>query len=393
VAQPTKDGYKFNAYYTEASGGKRLTVTMLTKAKTDSTAWVSDVTNYTGSGRTWAYNGAELTLYAQYKQERTITLDDQGATTAGTDKVVTAYCPNNNTVILPSITVPTKTNATFLGYYSEQEGGVQLVNNTGVFIKNVDGYITDNKWSYDKDITLYAHWVPNVITLDEGENNSAIIAQVAAAGLPTTVNTTRTITAGMYNTFCLPFEVDADMMAETFGSDYNLQEFTGATLNSENTVVTINFTKVNAMTAGKPYLIKTKADVKNPTFSGVTIVNSKDTIFGEGIVMRAIMNPTHITPGDHTHMIVISNDQMAWLQQDDESTMKGMRAYFHVENAQMQAALRNAAPHLNTNTTDTPTGTENVNANVNANRKMIIDNQLIIIRNGQMFNAQGALVK
>jgi len=231
------------------------------------------------------------------------------------------------------------------------------------------------------------------IVLKEGEDNSTLIAETAEAGEPVNVKITRTITSGMYNTFCLPFDVDEDMMAEKFGSDYDLQAFSNAQLSGDKQTVTINFKNVSAMEAGKPYLLKTKANVVNPTFEDVLVENTTGGESGSGIVMKAIMNPTHITPGDHTHMIVIANDQMAWLQQGDESTMKGMRAYFHVENAQMQAALRNAAPRLKANTTNTPTGTENVNANVNANRKMIINDQLIIIREGKRFNAQGALIK
>jgi len=41
----------------------------------------------------------------------------------------------------------------------------------------------------------------------------------------------------------------------------------------------------------------------------------------------------------------------------------------------------------------TPTGMENVNENVNVNHKIMINGQLIIIRDGKMFNAQGQFVK
>jgi len=42
------------------------------------------------------------------------------------------------------------------------------------------------------------------------------------------------------------------------------------------------------------------------------------------------------------------------------------------------------------NVKNTPTELEDVNANVNANRKVMIDGKLIIMKDGKMFNAQGA---
>jgi hypothetical protein len=41
----------------------------------------------------------------------------------------------------------------------------------------------------------------------------------------------------------------------------------------------------------------------------------------------------------------------------------------------------------------TATSLENINVNVEGLRKQIIDGQLVIIRNGKAYNAQGAQVK
>ncbi|MCI6419426.1 MAG: hypothetical protein MR794_03890 [Bacteroidales bacterium] len=91
----------------------------------------------------------------------TVTLNNNGATTPGTESVIVTYGS-----ALSNITVPSKTDYTFYGYYTENAGeGRQLINDAGEWIASVDGYTNENKkWVHDGNVTLYAYYKKAEIT-------------------------------------------------------------------------------------------------------------------------------------------------------------------------------------------------------------------------------------
>ena len=91
----------------------------------------------------------------------TITLDNQSATTAGTETVSATVDANTN--LTSAIIKPTKTGLHFGGYYTEINGdGVQIIDEDGNFIASAGGnstYLDAYKnWKYGGNITLYAKW-------------------------------------------------------------------------------------------------------------------------------------------------------------------------------------------------------------------------------------------
>lgn len=85
-----------------------------------------------------------------------VSLDNQSATTAGTEYVDATY----NTTTLTSITKPTKTNYTFGGYYTKTGGnGTQIIDVDGNWLANKEGFTDSNRKSIiTENKTLYAHW-------------------------------------------------------------------------------------------------------------------------------------------------------------------------------------------------------------------------------------------
>ena len=119
---PTRTGYIF-AGWTQAEGDTpQSTVTIETGSTGNRT--------YTAHWTTKIY---------------TVTLDNQGATTAGTESVSATF-----DAAMPNITVPTRTGYIFGGYYTETNGG-------GTKYYNADG-TSANDWDIDSATTLYAHW-------------------------------------------------------------------------------------------------------------------------------------------------------------------------------------------------------------------------------------------
>ncbi len=96
----------------------------------------------------------------------TVTLHNQGATTAGTTSVTATYG-----TWLPAITVPAKTGYTFGGYYTGTGGsGTQYITASGASARN---------WDIASATHLYAKWTANMYTVTLN-NQSAATAGTAS---------------------------------------------------------------------------------------------------------------------------------------------------------------------------------------------------------------------
>ena len=87
-----------------------------------------------------------------------VTLDNQGATTAGTTIYyqkfeVDIFSNSSCTITLSKIVTPTKTGYEFQGYYTEVNGG-------GTKYIEADGDIIASNSQFVEDTTLYAYWTP-----------------------------------------------------------------------------------------------------------------------------------------------------------------------------------------------------------------------------------------
>ena len=132
--------------------------------------------NWTNGDKTITENNLTVTAnFDKVAAEYEITLNNNGATTAGTEKIYEIY---NEKYALTSrgakmtstenpIIVPTKTNSYFLGYYTDENGnGTQYI--------NADGYLTTDADAahFEANGTLYAHWTdcnPGAKTVAEAE--------------------------------------------------------------------------------------------------------------------------------------------------------------------------------------------------------------------------------
>lgn len=156
ITNPTKDDYTFGGWWTGDNG----TGTLVIDAEGNLQA---NVEGYTGAGGIWKKD-ATTTLYAKWiSNATTITLNNQSATTAGTTSISVLYNKDNNLTGEPAITIPTKTNHTFEGYYTAVNGdGLQIIAANGNVNAGVSGYTDgDKKWQKETDVTLYAYWKQN----------------------------------------------------------------------------------------------------------------------------------------------------------------------------------------------------------------------------------------
>lgn len=135
-------------------------------------------------------HGDTITFYAQWSPNLyTITLDNQGAETAGTTAYYELYSKGNYTTsacssTIATITKPTKKGHTFEGYYTGKDG-------TGTQYINASGTITATNTTFDVNTTLYAKWRANQYTIiyNSNKGSGAMSNTVAVYGTSASLRT------------------------------------------------------------------------------------------------------------------------------------------------------------------------------------------------------------
>ncbi|MBR2166877.1 MAG: DUF5123 domain-containing protein, partial [Paludibacteraceae bacterium] len=223
-------------------------------------------------------------------------------------------------------------------------------------------------------------------TIDENETDvEAVIGE--NDGKIVNVQLTRSFTAGMYNTICLPFAVSAAEMGRVFQGAV-VKELSSSSIEEGEFVLNLNFTAVNEMAAGKPYLIKPAADIVNPKFIGVTIdktltpTNTTNANFVGNFVKGTI-------PADENNLFLGANNTLYFPTTATE--IKGMRAYFIIHDAPAGAIKRARIIEGSQVATDIEL-VESQEPKANS-QKMIVNGQLYIMYEGQMYNVQGLRIK
>ncbi len=222
-----------------------------------------------------------------------------------------------------------------------------------------------------------------VISLSENNTNTAIGTY---SGQMVDVNLTRSLTSSQFNTFCLPFALDDDRLQELFGAGYDLEEFVSSSL--EGDVLSLEFSKVTSLEAGKPYLLQPSVDVANPSFEGVTIAVTApvDQTSDANISFYGTFAPTELAGGNENLLFLGVGNELFW--PEATGNLKAFRAYFEVKGGAAKVAKRARIVQKGEQTQAI-----DLVENPNAAHKRIIDGQLVIEKNGMLFNAQGQMVK
>ena len=163
------------------------------------------ITTLSSSTTSFAMYDRDVYVLVHYVPENyTITLNNQGATTAGTEEISVTYGSAENLDASPAITVPTKTGYTFGGYWTATAGGgVQVIDASGDVIADVDDGVDfytseDKEYFYPGDLTLYAKWTVNAYKLSIASVDNVVISattpSLAEGDDPVDVNYGSTVT-------------------------------------------------------------------------------------------------------------------------------------------------------------------------------------------------------
>lgn len=214
---------------------------------------------------------------------------------------------------------------------------------------------------------------------------------------------------GYFNTLCLPFDLSASEIAASNLAGCELFVFAEAEIeaNEETGEPQLRqvITPATSISAGVPYLIRWKTSGANITelnFSEVTIQDAMgdgvdpSAISTEGVQFLGFVPRTQIEAGNHNYLFLGQNNTLYWPANNDPGTMKGFRAYFYIPEGTTigSAPVRYGMPARIVIRYNTPTEIETVDAqgaDVTV-QKMMRNGQLIIIRDGIEYNAQGQKV-
>ncbi|MBO7455895.1 MAG: DUF5123 domain-containing protein [Paludibacteraceae bacterium] len=276
----------------------------------------------------------------------------------------------------------------------------KISSNTAATIKHYFNLTAGNYSVKVENTTAWSHGYltslivtePSILSIDETATTNSVINDNYRLDAQD-IQIIRTITAGMYNTICLPFDVtDADLKS-TFGSDVELLQMASATI--DGTVLDLNFENVTTgIYRGTPYLIKTSRDIVNPIFVDA-IIKEKVGQATSGTAANFIGTFIATTiPEDPNNLFLGANDKL-YFPEGGDMPIKGMRAYFAVTGSS-GAPVRQARIVAQGNVV---TKVELVNGQLPSEfggsnlRKSVENGQLIIIRDGAQYNALGVRVK
>ena len=215
-------------------------------------------------------------------------------------------------------------------------------------------------------------WVDGNIELPEGDydfyykkNENKVWIGVCTPATPTP-DYTRTTTAGNFGTICLPFggEIEGAELYECVGKE------TGK----------VYIASVTTLEAGKPYIFKATAAELAVYSDGTTApAGNHNGLYG------TFNNETVVAAGDY---ILLNNELRP---SDGTAKVNENRAYLVMSKVPEGAPTKMPGRRyvsMSVTGENEATGFENI-ITTNAPVKVIENGQLIIIRNGEKFNAQG----
>lgn len=179
--------------------------------------------------------------------------------------------------------------------------------------------VATDKQVFLKNMIVNLVKVENV-SLNESANNTIEAKALANVTLK------RTMKAGVWNTFCVPFSIDAIQIASQFGEGTQIAKFVDS-IDDE-----IQFTTLtsNEIVAGEPYLVKPINAADSYSFTNVSVAATDPITKGGGeyISFKGIYNPTDITKGLTANTFAAGIVGNVVKKAVSGSNMNGFRAFF-----------------------------------------------------------------
>lgn len=174
------------------------------------------------------------------------------------------------------------------------------------------------------DVELTPHFVANP-TFDETADNADELA--GWNGYEADVTVKRTLVAGSWNTFALPFSL------ASIPSGWTVKELSSTSLNDGT--LTLNFTNALSIEAGKPYLVKvtTNANLSSTPFMGAMVSATAQPFTSADVDFIPTLGKTTITGDNAKNVLFVAAGNTLKNPTALPADMKGFRAYFQLKGA------------------------------------------------------------
>ena len=169
------------------------------------------------------------------------------------------------------------------------------------------------------------HFIAGVKSLELNETNDNSVLNMTAMS----VKLTRTLKAGRWNTFCIPFS----MPKEKFGEGAQVKELTAAAKNGEN--YTLTFSDASTIEAGKPYMVKVASDISRIELNdndGIIVNSTTEPSF---TVDDVTFHGTYSSGKAPMGSFIISNNKFYNVNSD--VSLMAFRGYITVAGAEVKA--------------------------------------------------------
>lgn len=260
-----------------------------------------------------------------------------------------------------------------------------------------------------KSGALFATWVEKLISEEKTiQNNSDAIWLLNYHNGTHDIKILRKMQGGMYNTLCLPFSATKAQQPSVL-QNATIVQFTGVNENlydkSGEPVVELQFTKVDDIVAGVPYLVMPQTDIMSEmTFTNIlTGYNGSTPLVMEtaqeitkstnngSISFIGNIHPTNIPAQS---LIVVANNRLA--EVTEAGDIQHMRGYFRIDDAQLQTLSEEGRVYLSMKkpaTTSIPVAPEAEQQTKPEVRKIMRDGQIYIHRGNEVYTITGHRVK
>lgn len=247
------------------------------------------------------------------------------------------------------------------------------------------------KWSYGRVMNVFVSRPISLSELEEKAAETAATIDEFNDGIRVDAQLDRNFIGGMYNTICLPFAVSTSEVARVFGAA-KIIGLTSSSIEEGDFVLNLNFDDVTEMVAGTPYLIKPAANISNPKFLGVTIDKTLHNVETDRVDFIGNFVAGTIPAGEN-NLFLGAND-MLYFSPTQDMPILGMRAYFNIHDVSAGAVRRARIVAWENVVTEIeftlPDDTNTPNSLI---QKRVENGQLLIIREGAIYNALGVRIK
>ena len=212
----------------------------------------------------------------------------------------------------------------------------------------------------------------------------------------------RPVLNNMYNTLCLPFDMDADQIAASSLNGVEIYEFIDVDVTNDELYLYTSEEK-HEIVAGRPYLVKYSAasQLNNLVFVNVVVDNADleaEKVVINGVTFKGVFAPYWMDAQSDLnlhggYLFLGQNNTLYW--PNVSNYVKPFRAYFYVDvdNAPAGMPVRRGMPAHIGGPAQILTGVENTSAKFGGSEKILENGVLYIIKNGVKYNAQGQVVK